>query len=90
MQYSMEWQHTSSPVKVKAKQTLSKRKIMTTVFWDRRGFLLVEFMPRGTTINSGANCATLRKLRRVLQHKRRGMLSKGVLLLHDNSRPHTS
>ncbi|GFS59176.1 hypothetical protein TNCV_70461 [Trichonephila clavipes] len=35
-QQSMEWQHKSFPVKVKAKQTLSKRKIMTTVFWDRR------------------------------------------------------
>ncbi|GFV88682.1 hypothetical protein TNCV_1594021 [Trichonephila clavipes] len=42
------------------------------------------------TINSGDYCATLRKLRRVLQSKRRDMLSKGVLLLHDNARPHTS
>ncbi|GFU56247.1 histone-lysine N-methyltransferase SETMAR [Trichonephila clavipes] len=45
---------------------------------------------QGTTTNSGAYCATLRKLRRALQNKQRGMLSKGVLLLHDNARPHTS
>ncbi|GFW34325.1 mariner Mos1 transposase [Trichonephila clavipes] len=32
----------------------------------------------------------LRKLRRALQNKRHGMLSKGVLLLYDNTRPHTS
>ncbi|GFW45206.1 HTH_48 domain-containing protein [Trichonephila clavipes] len=86
----MEWQHTSSPVKVKAKQMLSKRKIMATVFWDRRGVLLVDFMPNGTAINSGAYCETLRKLRRALQNKWRGMLSKGALHLHDNARPHTS
>ncbi|GFV46812.1 mariner Mos1 transposase [Trichonephila clavipes] len=47
-------------------------------------------MPQGTAINSGAYCTTLQKLRRVLQNKRRGMLSKGVLLLHGNARSHTS
>ncbi|GFV46849.1 HTH_48 domain-containing protein [Trichonephila clavipes] len=36
-QQSMELRHTSSPVKVKAKRTLSMRKIMATVFWDRHG-----------------------------------------------------
>ncbi|GFV74526.1 mariner Mos1 transposase [Trichonephila clavipes] len=89
-QQSMEWRHTFSPVKVKAKQTLSKRKIMATVFWDRRGVFLVDFMPQGTTINSGAYCVTLLKLRRALQNKWCNMLSKGVLLHHDNARPHTS
>ncbi|GFV88195.1 histone-lysine N-methyltransferase SETMAR [Trichonephila clavipes] len=89
-QHPMEWRHTSSPVKVNAKQTLSKRKIRTTVFWDRRDVFLVNFMPQGTTINSGAYCTTLWKLRREFQNKRRGKLSRGVLLLHDNARPHTS
>ncbi|GFV45629.1 histone-lysine N-methyltransferase SETMAR [Trichonephila clavipes] len=89
-QQLMEWRHTSSPIKVKAKQTMSKRKIVATVFWDRRGVSLGDFVPQRTIINSGAYCATLRKLRRALQNKRRGMLSKGVLLLHDNARTHTS
>ncbi|GFW75740.1 mariner Mos1 transposase [Trichonephila clavipes] len=80
----------SSPAKVKAKQTLSKRKIMATVLWDRHCVILVEFTPQGITMNSGANCATLRKLRRALQSKQRGLLSKGVLVLHDNARPPTS
>ncbi|GFY02838.1 histone-lysine N-methyltransferase SETMAR [Trichonephila clavipes] len=51
---------------------------------------MVDFMSQRTTINSGAYCATLRKLRRILQNKRRGRLSKDVLLLHDNARSHTS
>ncbi|GFX34945.1 uncharacterized protein TNCV_2328851 [Trichonephila clavipes] len=45
-QQSMEWQHLSSPVKVKAKQMLSKSKVVTTLFWDRCGVLLVDFMPQ--------------------------------------------
>ncbi|XP_067123351.1 histone-lysine N-methyltransferase SETMAR-like [Centruroides vittatus] len=89
-QQSMEWRHTSSPTKVKAKQTISVRKIMATVFWDRKGILLVDFMPRGTTINSDTYCVTLRKLRRAIQNKRRGLLSSGVMLLHDNARPHSA
>ncbi|XP_023228571.1 histone-lysine N-methyltransferase SETMAR-like [Centruroides sculpturatus] len=89
-QQSMEWRHSSSPRKVKFKQTISAQKIMCTVFWDRYGVLLVDFLPHRETINSAAYCETLKKLRRAIQNKRRGLLSKGVVLLHDNARPHTA
>ncbi|GFQ74564.1 uncharacterized protein TNCT_371291 [Trichonephila clavata] len=36
-QQSMEGRQTSSPIKDKAKQTPSKRKIRAIVFWDRHG-----------------------------------------------------
>ncbi|GFQ92464.1 HTH_48 domain-containing protein [Trichonephila clavata] len=36
-QQSMEWRHSSSPKRVKFKQTISARKIMCTIFWDRKG-----------------------------------------------------
>lgn len=87
---SMEWRHTSSPVKTKAKQILTPRKIMCTVFWDRHGILLVDFLSRGETINANGYCETLRKLRRAIQNKRRGMLTNGIVLIHDNARPHTA
>ncbi|GFT17399.1 histone-lysine N-methyltransferase SETMAR [Trichonephila clavipes] len=86
----MAWRHTNSPVRVKSKWTISTRKVMATVFWDRHGVLLVEFMQQGTTINATAYCATLTKLRRAIQNKRRGLLTSGVLLLHDNARPHSA
>lgn len=89
-QQSMEWRRSTSPKTVKFKQSMSARKIMCTVFWDRKGVLLVDFLPRGDTINSTTYCETLNKLRRAIQNKRRGMLSKGVLLLHDNARPHAA
>ena len=31
---SMEWHHTTSPVKVKAKKTMSTRKVKATMIWD--------------------------------------------------------
>ncbi|GFQ79338.1 HTH_48 domain-containing protein [Trichonephila clavata] len=41
-QQSMEWRHSSSPKRVKFKQTISARKIMCTVFWDRKGALKIQ------------------------------------------------
>jgi histone-lysine N-methyltransferase SETMAR len=89
-QLSMEWCHTQSPTKKKFKTSTSTKKIMTPVFWDRKGVLLVDFMPHGTTINAAAYCETLKRLRRAIQNRRRGMLTCGVTLLHDNARPHTA
>ncbi|GFV76257.1 histone-lysine N-methyltransferase SETMAR [Trichonephila clavipes] len=86
----MEWHHTNSPVKVKAKRTISTRKVMATMFWDRHGVLLVEFMQQETTINAAAYCATLTKFRCAIQNKRRGLLTSGFLLLHDSARPHSA
>ncbi|GFY17488.1 uncharacterized protein TNCV_3518431 [Trichonephila clavipes] len=67
---------------------LSVRKVMYTVFGDRKGILLVDFHPRGETVNVDHYCESLRKLRRAIQNKRRGMLNAGVVL--DNARPHTA
>ena len=47
-------------------------------------------MQQGTTINAAAYCSTLTKLRRAIKNKRRGLLTSGVLLLHDNARPHSA
>ncbi|GFU69757.1 histone-lysine N-methyltransferase SETMAR [Trichonephila clavipes] len=84
----MHWQHRGSPVRTKFKQTLLVRKVMSTMFWDRKGILLIDFLPRGETVNADRYCETLRKLRRAIQNKRSGMLTAGVVLLHDNARPH--
>jgi hypothetical protein len=50
----------------------------------------VEFLPQGSTINVGVYCYTLKKLRCVVENKRRGMLSWGLVMLHDNACPHTA
>jgi histone-lysine N-methyltransferase SETMAR len=63
---------------------------MCTVFWDRKGVLLVDFLSQGSTINAGAYCDILKKLRRAIQNKQRGMLSRGVVMIHNNARPHTA
>jgi hypothetical protein len=57
---SKQWMHTHSPNKPKIfKQTLSARKLVAAVFWDRKG-LLMEFMQQGTIITPEIYCETLK------------------------------
>jgi hypothetical protein len=63
------------------------RKVITSVFWDRRGVLMVEFMQQGT-IMSQVYCKTLKKLRRAIQNERCGILMCRVVLLRDSACPH--
>jgi len=62
---------------------------MATVFWDHKGIFLVEFMAPETTITSEVYCEMLNKLQRLIQNKWRRMLTKGVVLLHNNVWPKT-
>jgi len=57
---------------------------MTTVFWDHKRIFLTEFMAMGTTILSEVYCEMLNKLWSSIQNKRCRMLTKGVVLLHNN------
>jgi hypothetical protein len=84
----MEWRHTSSPSKMKFKQTTSPRNIMCRLFWDRKGVLLVDFLPQGSTINADVYCDSLTKFLHAIQSKRHGKLSWGVMMIHDSAHPH--
>jgi hypothetical protein len=87
---SKQWKNTHSPNKLKKiKKTLSARKMMVTVFWDRKGMLVVKFMQQGTTI-SEVHGETLEKMHRTTHNKWPRMLTSGVVLLHDNACPHTT
>ncbi|KAL4089589.1 hypothetical protein QTP88_024602 [Uroleucon formosanum] len=56
---------------------LDAKKIMASVFWDHKGIILIEYLPRGETINAARYCEILKKLRRAIQNKRRGLLTSG-------------
>ena len=63
----------------------SAGKVMATVFWDEKGLLLLEIMPQKTTITGQTYANTITALREAIKEKRRGKLSAGMLLLHDNA-----
>jgi hypothetical protein len=48
---------------------MSARKLMASVFWDRKGVLVVEFMQEGTSITSEVCNETPKKLHTAIQNK---------------------
>jgi hypothetical protein len=87
----LEWHHSHSLSKpIKFIQTLSTQKVLATVFWDWKGIHLMEFMPKGETINTAWYCATLKRLQRTIQNLQQGQLSTAVVLPHSNVCPHTA
>lgn len=87
---SKQWKHTFSPPPKKAKVRQSAGKVMLSVFWDCRGVILTDYLPAGRTITGDYYRKLLTELREKIKEKRRGMLSKGVLLLHDNAPAHSA
>jgi histone-lysine N-methyltransferase SETMAR len=85
---SMQWRHLGSPSPKKFKLSPSAGKVMITVLWDSRGVLLLDFLPKGETINSARYQETLKKLARSIRLKRPDL--QDVILHHDNARPHTA
>ena len=69
----------------------SAAKDMLTLFWDERRVILEHYMPRGNTVTSATYAGLLKNhLCPAIKSKRHGLLSTGVLLQHDNARPHTA
>jgi hypothetical protein len=56
---SKQWMYTYSPNKPRKFKQMSARRLMATVFFYRKGVLMVEFMQQGTTITSEVYYKTL-------------------------------
>ena len=58
---------------------------MMIIFRNKDGVLLIEYLPRATTINGPCYASIIERLHSVIVEKGRGKVSHGVLLLHDNA-----
>jgi len=66
----------------------SAGKILASIFWYQDGILLIDYLPKGQTINAGYSSSLLLQLKDILKEKRRGKVTKGLMFLHDNARAH--
>jgi len=89
-QQSMEWRHNGSPRPQKKESPVQKSsgKVLASIVWDQDGFLLIDYLPKGQTINAGYYLSLLMHLNGILKEKRRRKVTKVVLLLHDNAPAH--
>jgi len=55
---------------------------------DQDGILLIDYLPKGQTINAEYYLSLLAQLKDILKKKRPGKVIKGVLFLHDNAPAH--
>jgi len=51
-QQSMEWQHSGSPHLKKSRVQKSSGKVLASIFWDQDNVLLIDYLPKGQTINA--------------------------------------
>jgi len=85
----MEWRHSGSPRPVpKIPSAKFRRKCSRLDFWDQDGILLIDYLPKGQTINAEYYSSLLVHLKDILKEKRRGKVTKGVLFLDDNAPAH--
>jgi len=57
-------------------------------FWNQDGILIIDYLPKGRTINAEYYSSLLMQLKDILKEKRHGKVTKGVLFLHDNAPAH--
>ena len=84
-----QWVGPGSLSLKKFKTQPSAGKVRTTVFWNAKGVLMLDFFPKRSTITGVYYANLLDQLRIAIREKRRGELSKSVLLQQDKVRVHT-
>jgi len=77
----MDWRHSGSPRPKKFRVLKSAGKFLASIFWDQEGILLVDYLPKGQTINAEYYLSLLVQLKDILKEKRRGEVTKGGLVL---------
>jgi len=76
------------PAPQKFRVQKSAGKVLASIFWDQDGNLLIDFLPKGRTINAEYYSSLLVQLEDILKEKRRTKVTKVVLFLHDNAPAH--
>jgi histone-lysine N-methyltransferase SETMAR len=82
----MQWKHSDSPLE---KGAIS-REDDGFIFWDSQGIIMIDCLGQGRTINGTYYADEFRRLHQEIERERRGKLTQGVLLLHDNAPANTS
>ena len=71
-----------------AKILWKKLRLNSIFFWDQDDILLIDYVPKGQTINAEYCPSLLVQLKDILKEKRQWNFTKGVLFLHENAPAH--
>ena len=87
---SKQWKHRGSPPPKKALSVKSAGKVMASIFWDAKGILSIDYLPKGSTITGAYYPNLLDQLDQKIREKRPGLSKKKIIFHHDNAPAHTS
>jgi hypothetical protein len=87
-QQSMEWRHSGPTRPKKFQVQKSAGKVLALIFWDQDSILLIDYLPKGQTINAEYYSSMLVQLKDILKEKRPWKVTKEVLFLHNNAPAH--
>jgi len=68
----MERRHSGSPRPQKFRVQKFAGKILASIFWDKGGIFLIDYLQKGQTINAECYLFLLVQLKDILKEKRRG------------------
>ena len=71
----MQWKHPSSPPPKKVKVVSLAGKVMTSVFWDAKAIVFINYLQKGHTINGEYYANLPRQLRKAVKSKRPGKMT---------------
>ncbi|GFV25331.1 histone-lysine N-methyltransferase SETMAR [Trichonephila clavipes] len=84
-----QWLSPNEPPRRTAKPGLHPKKALLCVWWGIRGIVHFEVLKAGETVNADLYCEQLGRLNQLLIEKYPAIINrKGVILQHDNARPH--
>jgi hypothetical protein len=69
-QQSKQWVEKGTPGLIKAKVHVSRMKQMVLAFFDSKGFIYTNYMPRGTTVNANYIVDASGKFLKIFKQKR--------------------
>ena len=87
-QQSMVWRHSGSPCPKKFRVQKSAGKFLASILWDQDGILLINYLPKGQSIDAEYYPSLLVQLKDILKEKRRGKFAKCFMFLHDYAPAH--
>ncbi len=86
---SGSWVQMGSAAGTAPKPELHPKKILMSVWWTAKGIVHVDYLKPGETITADVYCSEIEAVHRKLHISHAAIVNrKGVLLLHDNARPH--
>jgi hypothetical protein len=89
-QQPKQWLPKSQPGPIKAKVQASRTKKMVLAFFNAKGIIYINYMPKGTTVNGNYIMEALGKFMNIFR-KKRPIMAEGQWFFHwDNAPVHTA